>query len=222
MSKIKVLDKGWIELIEVFGSDQKIADTARKSTMTEGPHAELVDKLMEWGHLSPFEQAGVTFDVYCPIFVARQWMRHRTWSYLERSMRYSTPEDLDFYTPDKWRGSKIYSTRAALIAYEPAVKHAIQIYRALLKDGIVPELARMVLPVSIYTEFRATVDLRNLMHFLRLRLSTKAQWEIRQYAYAILIHVLFDNFPLTGEAFMGRQLRAGEYGWVWDAKTNLG
>ena len=222
---VRVLDKGHVALMDWMprdgwvSMDQAIVQAARASTRvssiqlhehtedlylsdTEGLKGDEADKkllkyLWENGHTSPFEMVELKFHVRAPLFVARQWMRHRTWNYNEMSGRYQEIPD-EFYYPESWRkqsqtnrqasGETFTSEESAYIGenpYDNAIYYAKVYYRELLKLGVSREMARMVLPVSVYTEFYAKTDLRNLIHFLKLRDDDHAQWEIREYARAI-------------------------------------
>lgn len=192
MNKINVLDKGFIELLEVMGSDATIAESARISYLGKSSGEEsddrLIQKLIANEHKSPFEQAELRFLVKAPIFVARQWMRHRTWSYSEVSRRY-TDKDIDFYTPE-------FECSAYRNIYEKAIGEAISSYNTLGALGVRKEISRGVLPVCMYTTFYAKTDLNNLLHFLELRRAPDAQYEIREYANAIE-ELLKEKFPTT-------------------------
>jgi thymidylate synthase (FAD) len=191
MSKIDVLDKGFVELINCLGDDEIVARTAKISyfnhdkELTDKEKEELIAKLIKNGHTSPFEQVEFQFLVKCPIFVARQWMRHRTWSYNEMSRRY-VDTDFEFYVP-KNLGKKVPDNVLNLLiegiskSYEMALKQ----YNLLLRFKTPAEKARIGLPLGLYTEFYAKTDLHNLFHFLELRGSEHAQEEIREYVKAI-------------------------------------
>ncbi len=177
----QVLDKGYID-IKMFGDEDTIVNAAAVSTgktIADGPR--LIKSLIQKEHWTPFEFVILQMEVKCPIFVARQWMRSRTWSFVERSRRYSS-EPVEFYYPlldDEFYAA--YDTCGAA-------------YGELLGRGIKKEIARCVLPVATYTTFVASVDLRNLIHFLKLRLDKSAQKEIRVYAEAIL-EFIKNNLP---------------------------
>ena len=192
MNKINVLDKGFIELLEVMGSDTTIAESARISYLGKSSGEEsddrLIQKLIANEHKSPFEQAELRFLVKAPIFVARQWMRHRTWSYSEVSRRY-TDADIDFYLP-------LLGLPEQRDVYSNAIKIAYNSYRHLLDSGVRKEAARGVLPVCMYTTFYAKTDLNNLLHFLELRRAPDAQREIRECAICIE-EILKEKFPIT-------------------------
>lgn len=219
--KISVLDHGFVRLIdsmprdqshegdssfdENWGpGDQRIVDAARVSIAGQGvrpvsDNKKLVHYMLKHHHTSVFEKVNFEFHVKLPIFVARQWMRHRTWSYNEMSARYGVMPD-EFYVPaldrmqaqakQNKQGSGDTLPEADAFAAQELIKRsnteAYQSYERLLNGGLARELARMVLPVNLYTQFFATVDLNNLMRFLRLRLDEHAQYEIRVYAEAML------------------------------------
>lgn len=201
----KVLDHGSVRLIDKMGSDLSIVRSARVSydsdwrTGTDkGSDERLINYLIRNGHTSPFEHVVFSFDVKAPIFVLRQWMRHRTWSYNEVSARYTElPEE--FYVPkieqittqskdNKQMRTKEINNKAKKIKDDIlfGCGIAFNTYKSLLEDECPRELARMVLPVNTYSHMFATVNLHNLFHFLKLRLHEHAQYEIRVYAEAIL------------------------------------
>lgn len=174
--------KGYIRLEEVFGNELKIVNAARRAYNREASELTQTDigilkGLLTNGHTSPLEHVLFTFDVCCPIFVARQWMRHRTWSFSELSRRYCA-EGLEFYVPQNVNKEMEYKFKSL---YENIEK----VYKELLNSGIKKEQARSILPVGMYTKFKATVDLNNLIKFLALRDEKHAQEEIRVYADAI-------------------------------------
>jgi len=211
--KIQVLDRGFVELQDMMGDDLAIVNAARVSYLGESKGAEqdkkLLFYLMEHKHSSPFEQVEFKFLVKLPIFVARQWMRHRTWSYNEQSRRY-TDDTPQCYFPTAWRkqstnnkqGSDGEVNEVGFLdgRYLKAVDLALDTYEKMLEMGVAKEQARIVLPHSLYTTFVAKVDAHNLMHFLTLRLDPHAQWEIRQYAEA-LYEIMKEKLPWTTEAF---------------------
>lgn len=205
MSKIDLLDHGHIRLVESMGSDLSVVRNARvsydaewRTGEDEGKDAKLINYLVKNRHTSPFESVQFTFDVKAPIFVFRQWHRHRAWSYNEISARYAElPEE--FYVPqpqhittqstdNKQMRTKEEHPQAIEIAehIRIACTGAFHAYKQLLAQGCPRELARGALPVNTYSHMFATVDLHNLMHFLRLRLHEHAQYEIRVYAEAML------------------------------------
>lgn len=202
MNQINVLNHGSVRLVEHMGSDLSIVRSARVSYNADwrlgGDDAKLIDYLVKNRHTSPLESVVFTFEVKAPIFVFRQWHRHRTWSFNEVSARYSElPEE--FYIPEV---SQITTQSTSNKQMRTDVEHpgsieiqdaisfacmkAFETYHQLLKVGAPRELARGVLPVNTYSRMFATVDLHNLAHFLKLRLHEHAQYEIRVYAQAML------------------------------------
>lgn len=206
--EMKVLDKGFVRLVDHMGSDAAIVQAARVSygagTKTVREDARLIDYLMKNQHMSPFEMCEVKLHIKAPIFIARQWMRHRTAAVNEVSARYSVMKD-EFYIPSEVRGQgvgnkqvgdgalKPHLSIAALDVLESSSDESYRDYEALLEAGVAREQARMVLPTSLYTEFYWKIDLRNLLNFLALRLDWHAQREIRDYAEVIhdLVSPLF-------------------------------
>lgn len=202
---INVLDHGLVRLIDSMGSDLSIARAARvsydaawRAGEDEGKDAKLISYLLKNKHTSPFEAVTFTFEVNAPIFVFRQWHRHRTWSFSEISARYAElPEQ--FYVPDL---EQITTQAASNKQMRTTDQHpeacdiqsliisqcrgAFTAYKLLIADGCPRELARSVLPVGTYSHMFATVNLLNLMRFLQLRLHAHAQYEIRVYAEAML------------------------------------
>ena len=202
---VRVLDHGLVRLVDHMGSDLSIIRAARVSYDADwrtgedaGKDDNLIGYLMRNKHTSPFEAVTFTFEVKAPIFVIRQWHRHRMWSYNEVSARYSVLPS-EFYIPsmenittqhesNKQMRTTIQNPNAQAIQYamNEHCKSAFGLYDQLIKAGTPRELARAVLPVATYTHMFASVDLHNLLHFLRLRLHEHAQYEIRVYAEAIL------------------------------------
>ena len=196
----KVLDKGFVDLVNVMGNDETVVKSARVSTGSDlkGPARDkkLINYLMSHRHETPFEHVVFTFHIKCPIFIARQWFRHRIASYNEKSGRYSKMSH-EFYLPEKMRiphpkdkqmsvpNDGRIDEKEALKIIEESFKFAYEAYQKLLDMGVARELARIVLPLSLYTEFYWTVNMRSLMNFLSLRADSHAQWEIQQYALAI-------------------------------------
>lgn len=201
----RVLNHGLVRLVEHMGNDLSIARSARvsydaewRAGEDEGKDAKLIDYLVRNHHTSPLECVQFTFEVKAPIFVFRQWHRHRTWSFNEVSARYSElPEE--FYVPEvsqittqslsnKQMRTDVEHPEAELMQalISEACTNAFSTYRMLLSRGVPRELARGVLPVNTYSHMFATADLHNLAHFLRLRLHPHSQYEIRVYAQAML------------------------------------
>lgn len=195
---MQVLDKGSVALLNHMGDDNTIVSAARVSYLGESKgnkkDAELIRYLMENKHTSPFEQVEFQFMVKCPIFIARQWHRHRTWSYNEVSRRY-TSEDIDFYIPNtmyeqstdnkQMTGSKIANSGDLMIIMMLVTSDALIAYDKLIKAGVAREQARIILPQNMYTKFYAKTDLHNLLHFIELRNHPHAQLEMREYAKAL-------------------------------------
>ena len=221
----KVLDKGFVRLVDYLGSDQRIVQSARVSygngTKTVSQDAGLIDYLLRHQHTSPFEQVVFTFHVKMPIFVARQWVRHRTGRMNEVSGRYSIMKD-EFYVPetkdiepqsnDNKQGrsdqpfdeAKAKEIQAAL---QKGQKDSYESYSELLDTGLAREVARINLPLSLYTEFYWQMDLNNLFRFLKLRLDGHAQYEIRQYAQ-VMLELVRKVCPLAVASFENDMNRA--------------
>ena len=220
-----VLDHGFIRLVDSMGDDEAIVRNARvsyaaneKTGQDPEGDAKLIKYLYRNGHNTPFESVEFQFHVKAPIFVFRQWHRHRTWSYNEISARYTElPEE--FYVPQvgdvgvQAKGNKQMRTTHDVVDNE-VDEHETQIgdmmresnfrsfemYKALLAEGVPRELARTVLPVATYSEMYAKVDLSNLFKFLHERLHEHAQFEIRVYAEAIM-QLIAPIVPIAVEAF---------------------
>ena len=214
-----VLDKGFVRLVDYFGGDQRIVQSARVSygegTKSVSQDGALIDYLLRHQHTSPFEQVVMTFHVKMPIFVARQWVRHRTGRMNEVSGRYSIMKD-EFYVPaeDKvspqstdnkqGRASEAFDKETAdkiIAQLEEGQKAAYESYNELIDSGLAREIARINLPLSLYTEFYWEMDLHNLFHFLKLRLDSHAQYEIRVYAEVIL-EMCRKVAPMATESFI--------------------
>lgn len=210
MRKIDVLDRGFVRLVDSMGGDLSVVRAARvsydaawRAGEDAGSDARLIRYLWRNRHTSPFEAVTLTFEVKAPIFVFRQWHRHRTWSYNELSARYRELSE-EFYVPrpedigKQSAGSKqardlavqddpdLAGRRSGEIDdYQYRCGQLFDHYRDLLAAGWPRELARMVLPLSTYSHMFATVNLLNLFRFLDLRLHEHAQLEIRVYAAAM-------------------------------------
>ncbi|MBD3231272.1 FAD-dependent thymidylate synthase [Candidatus Dependentiae bacterium] len=185
-----------------YNIDQMPVLSARVSHASSGksgnnPDADLnlMRYLADNEHLSPFEHQSVTFKVILPLFVAREWMRHRTQSYNEVSMRYSSDPVGKFYFPLFWRKQEVKNKQSSLGMIEnqkecteilkQTYQNCLDSYKKLLDLGVCREQARLVVPVGNYTQYYATANLRNWFNFYRLRIDGGAQWEIRQYAKCI-------------------------------------
>lgn len=216
---VSVLDHGFVRLVEHMGDDLSIVRNARVSYDAEwragedhGSDARLIRYLYRNRHTSPFEAVTFTFDVKAPLFVLRQWHRHRTWSFNELSARYRElpeewycPREQDIttqHTDNKQMRTTEEHPQAAELRQliDVTCWKAFREYAYLLKQGCPRELARGVLPLNTYSHMFATVDLHNLFHFLRLRLHEHAQHEIRVYAEAML-RLIRPIVPVSVEAF---------------------
>ena len=241
----EILDHGYVEFIESWGSDERIVASARMSTgkgfvgwglhcakcghtfdsktgACDSSHCDgresksgdekLLRFLYENQHSTPFEMAGMTIEVKAPIFVFREWHRHRTQSYNEMSARYvPLPDENYLPTVDRlmMSGGKNKQaqgasdeelTEASARAFlEDLARNYVEderVYQGALRRGVPKELARLVLPVSRYSRMRASANLRNWLAFLTLREAQNAQWEIRQYAQAVSA-LIREHFPRT-------------------------
>jgi len=219
MTLKSVLDDGFVRLDNHMADDLSVVNAARVSfgkqhtTMEEGDE-KLVRFLMRERHGTPFEHNSLRFHVRAPIFVAREWFRHRSgWSYNEFSARYTEVEPT-YYVPNP-EDVRSQVGKPGAYTFEPLESfaaervvdtiweqngHAYRTYKYLLETGCAKELARTVLPVGMYTEFYATCNARSLMHFISLRAHETAQYEIREYAFA-LDEILQELMPVTHEAF---------------------
>lgn len=198
-----------VELVRISGSDLDVVNAARVSygkTSTEVSERDkkLIAFLMEHNHTSPFEHNQFSFRIKAPIFVARQWMRHRMNSYNEISYRY-VKASLEFYIPPKWRSQDTKNKQASIGSFDNAeftakfkesIAQSVQAYEYLLENGVGREIARSLLPLCTYTEFIFTCNLHSLMHFLKLRLHAGAQYEIRMYAQTML-KLALPHFPIS-------------------------
>ena len=215
LPSISLFDHGYVREVEHWGSDERIIEAARMSTNKgfQGwdTDAKLLAYLYKNKHMTPFEMAGMVVEVQAPIFVFREWHRHRTQSYNELSARYTELPDL-FYLPGFDRvqrqstknkqGSteeEPFSTMEKIrvrSAMEGVYRHAREVYEQLIAEGVAREIARLVIPVAQYSRMRASANLRNWLQFLALRMPENAQWEIRQCAEAVA-KLIADQFPRT-------------------------
>ncbi len=218
---IPVLDHGFIRVVDYMGDDTAICQAARvsygKGTKSVQNDEGLIRYLMRHWHSTPFEMCEVKLHVKLPVFVARQWIRHRTANVNEYSARYSIL-DREFYIPapehiaaqsvvnNQGRGETLTGAEAARVLdiLKTDSERSYDNYQAMISDdgqrGLARELARMNLPTNIYTQWYWKVDLHNLLHFLRLRADAHAQYEIRVYADAIC-SVVADWVPFAYAAF---------------------
>lgn len=247
---LTVLDHGYVRLVETWGSEERIIEAARMSTNKGfqgwGPRhsvhcnfgesgicicenaggnpgdEKLLRYLYTHKHFTPFEMAGMIIEVQAPIFVFREWHRHRTQSYNELSARYTPLPDVNYMPTVARCGLTGTSKQAQAIVPttgEPATQEqmnrgfeawlrsldvlferAQEVYEDGLRRGVPKEIARCAIPVSRYSRMRASANLRNWLHFLSLRMDENAQWEIRQYANAVGA-LIEKTFPRTWSLF---------------------
>ena len=234
---LPVLDRGFVRVIDYMGDDAAIVQAARVSygrgTRQVSSDRGLINYLMRMRHTSPFEMCELKLHEKLPIFVARQWIRHRTASVNEYSARYSMLDD-EFYLPAPEHLATQSTTNrqgraealegpaatAALEALETNAAEAYARYVALLNEGdgqpldtdrpgLARELARAVLPLNTYTQWYWKIDLHNLLHFVALRADPHAQYEIRAYA-EVLLDIVRRWVPLTHAAFVDYRLEGAE------------
>src|SRR6186997_2255215 len=224
-STIHVLDHGFVRLDDAMATDLSVVNAARvsfarrKDEMDESD-AGLIRFLMRDRHGTPFEHNSFRFHIRAPIFVAREWFRHRVGSFNEFSMRYARATD-DFYVPEP-DDVRTQVGKPGAYSFEPVdpelaettreelravYEQAYATYERLVEQGVARELARSVLPVGAYTEFYWTVNARALMNFVSLRAAEMAQREIRRYAEAV--EKLFaEQMPITHAAFVANDRTA--------------
>ena len=218
-STIPVLDHGFVRLDGVMADDLSVVNGARVSFARREEELDdsdegLIRFLMRERHGTPFEHNAFRFHVRCPIFVAREWFRHRVGSFNEFSMRYARASD-EFYVPDA-EDVRTQVGKPGAYSFEPVSEElaeqtreklqevydaAYQAYEELVEAGVAREVARAALPVGAYTEFYWTVNARSLMNFISLRNSETAQREIRRYAEACE-RFLEEHMPVTYAAFV--------------------
>lgn len=221
----KVLDKGFISLVDCMGDDQAIEQAARvsygKGTRKVSDTRNLIRYLIRNSHSSPVEQASLKFHIKCPLFVTQQILRHRTAKINQESGRYSVIKD-EFYTPTKEQytlqakdNKQGRSEEQILEADYQSITERINenrhrvysCYEEQISLGISREVARIDLPVATYTQLYWKMDLRNLLHFMSLRCDKHAQYEIRVYA-DIMAGIVKELFPLTFEAWYDYTFKA--------------
>ncbi|HSF96452.1 MAG TPA: FAD-dependent thymidylate synthase [Thermohalobaculum sp.] len=228
---VPVLDHGFVRVVDYMGDDAAIVQAARVSYGQGTKHARddsgLIRYLMRHWHSTPFEMCEIKFHVKLPVFVARQWIRHRTANVNEYSARYSIL-DREFYIPapdalaaqstvnNQGRGATLEGSEAqrVLEILKDDSSRCYDHYESMLsqegQQGLARELARMNLPMNIYTQWYWKTDLHNLMHFLRLRADAHAQYEIRVYADAIC-DLVREWVPATWKAFEDYRLHAAQF-----------
>ncbi|HZY92150.1 MAG TPA: FAD-dependent thymidylate synthase [Thermoplasmata archaeon] len=232
--KHRVLSHGYVVLVDYMGNDNAIVQAARVSygmgTKSVRDDRGLIRYLMRHRHTTPFEMVELKFLVRLPIYVARQWIRHRTASVNEYSARYSViPDEFDLPPPEdvrrqsgrnrQGRGEELppEAVTAFRTGLDQVSREAYQVYLRALESGVARETARLVLPLAYYTEWYWKTDLHNLFHFLSLRLDPHAQEEIRRYAAELarigravcpIAFEAFDEFTLEGLSLSRREQRA--------------
>ena len=248
LEPFRVLDHGFVRVVDYMGNDDAIVQAARvsygKGTKRRSQDAALIRYLLRHRHTTPFEMCEIKLHIKLPIFVARQWIRHRTANVNEYSARYSMM-DREYYIPEpvtlaaqsdanrqgREGGLEDAEVRDALSRLDWVSRQAYGVYRNLLNEsetgekiderrsGVARELARAALPVNYYTQFYWKIDLHNLLHFLSLRADAHAQYEIRAYAELILDEIVRRWVPVTWQAFQdyvhnAASLSAGALGVV--------
>lgn len=224
----KVLDKGFVRLIDVMGDDAAIVQAARvsygKGTKTLNEDRGLIRYLLRHKHTTPFEMVEFKFHIKVPIFIARQWIRHRTANVNEYSGRYSEMKD-EFYLPDleqirpqstmnkQGRGDEMLEENVAADIRKTLLNTQVKLfdeYKDVLDKGLSRELARINLPLSNYTEWYWKIDLHNLFHFLRLRMDSHAQYEIQEYG-KVMGQIVKQVVPYAWEAYEDYILEAENF-----------
>ncbi len=221
---VSVLDQGFVRCVDKMGDDNAVVQAARVSyghgTKLVSEDEGLIRYLLKNHHMTPFEMAYLKLHVKLPIFIARQWMRHRSLSYNEVSARYSELSG-EFYIPqiedikkqstkNKQGSEAPFEDDEARFFQTSLVRFsakAFYYYSLFLKKGVARETSREILPVNVYTEFYVSGNLRNWLHFLNLRLDSHAQFEMREYANAIA-EIVKEWLPLTWKAFEDYHLNA--------------
>ncbi len=223
--RVPLLDKGWLELIDMLphpatgvSGDLAIVNAARVSFLGESKGDEKDKKLLFYllrnRHTSPFEMVEFKFRVRAPLVTWWQWARHRVWNFNAQSGRYTPFEENDFYVPPVWRKQAASNKQASegevdaetnALLTQRLLAHYEQsyaLYEETLRAGVSKEMARFFLPgFNVYYTWVAKVDAHNLMHFLKLRMADDAQYEIRVYAQAIYQEFFKPALPWTAEAF---------------------
>jgi thymidylate synthase (FAD) len=224
MNKIEfsVLDSGFVRLIDHMGSDLSVVNAARVSfgkskKKIDSTDQKLLEYLSEHSHTSPFRHTAITFHVKAPIFVFRQWMKHRIASeFNEISGRYVEFTENEFFVPEIFRrqskenkqGSEgeigICNTKRANELFLETCRNSITNYKKLIDIGVCREQARCVLPLGLYSEAYWTVSLQAVAHFIKLRTDSHAQWEIQQYANAVR-SIVETIFPISLKSLLNLQ-----------------
>jgi thymidylate synthase (FAD) len=225
---MRVLDHGYVRLFDSFGSDLSVVNAARvsydkRSEKIDDSDRRLIRYLIKHHHTSPFRHAGVSFEIYAPLFVARQWWKYAVASshvddqngWNESSRRYIT-EEPTFYLPshNQWRTAPENTKQGSGRPVDPEVgrqytqalaeltERSEELYHSALRDGIAPEQARLLLPAyGMYVRWVWTTSLQGVLHFVQQRLGDDSQWEIRQYAGAVDSYV-YEAFPETHQIWV--------------------
>ncbi len=217
---IRVLDHGFVQYVDHMGSDARVVEAARVSYQKKGTSSDekLINYLWKNKHTSPFEMVKLTLRIKLPIFVMRQYVRHRMQNLNEVSARYTElPEE--FYIPTEWRlqdtknkqgsikidsdtpiGVEFLSQEEVSTVLRNHCKESYYLYKDMIAHGIAREMARMVLPINIYTEAMVCWDMKNLLHFIALRDDAHAQAEIQEYGKAIK-SIATELFPIIMNAY---------------------
>lgn len=228
--RFEILDKGYIEVVDLMGGDQSVLEAARQTldSTKRGDDETLIRYLMRHRHTSPFEFAEIVLKIKCPIYVWRQWIRHRTASCNEFSQRYSEAiDDMHEVAPWMWRkqsesnrqgsggylpeheSSVVNSTGSYFSSIQTAFQQvARHVYNSRIAAGVAKEQARIDLPLSNYTQAYWKMNLHNLLHFLSLRMDEHAQYEIREYANCIGYEIVAQWCPMIWQAFLDFRLNA--------------
>ncbi|MGL9726086.1 MAG: FAD-dependent thymidylate synthase [Wolbachia sp.] len=220
----KVLDHGFIRVIDYMGSDSAIVQAARvsygKGTRQINQDEALIKYLMRHHHTTPFEMCEIKFHVKLPIFVARQWIRHRTANVNEYSARYSILDN-EFYIPrpeqvakqsdnNKQGSGEAFDSNTSKKIIDSLTSDSNLVYshyEKFIEQGLAREIARTNLTLNYYTQFYWKIDLHNFLHFLRLRADKHAQYEIRVYA-EVMLDIIKKWVPLTYNAFVEYSLES--------------
>ncbi len=232
--RLPVLEKGFVALVDYMGGDSAIVQAARvsygKGTKTVNDDTGLIRYLMRHRHTTPFEMVELKFVASMPIYVARQWVRHRTASINEYSARYSeVPEKFDIPKPERIQpqsesnrqGREGALPEAVASGFQNSVeevsKHAYSAYTSALQNGIAREVARISLTLNTYTEWYWKINLHNMFHFLSLRMDQHAQYELRMYANSMadltrivapIAYQAFEDYMLNGVSFSKAEQKA--------------
>jgi len=212
--RVPVLDKGEILCTGILGDDHTIVESARVSFLGESKGGEKDKKLLKYllfhRHTSPFEMVEFAFRVKAPIFVFRQWMRHRVAEYNEWSARYSEIQE-QFYIPAAWRVQDARNKQASHSGdlphaelseqLETQCNAAFRLYQHMLGQGVAREMARLILPLNTYSVMMVKMNAHALMHFIELRAAPDAQLEIREYARLLFEEFFKPALPWTAEFF---------------------